>query len=225
MWSFGREAPVVCGVCVSVCGDCLGDPVSVEVCQDQRSRNATTTIPLLYPRLSICPFDFSPLQSFWGLLLNTQTESVLFLPLCGGGGGEKMERATAIKQSSKVGAEPQSTYTVTAAPAPPPGPMNSVSFFCFCWFLLMEKEEKTKARRQGLRRPECFSFPEDCSAWMSKQWDVTCAGQPSVSVLWVFYAFPFLILENLFFLLYSCENIWIIVVFWLFSWYVPPFPF
>lgn len=74
-----------------------------------------------------------------------------------------MERATAIKQSSKVGVEPRSTYRVTAAPAPPPGPMNSVSIFCFCLFLSMEKE-KTKARRQGLRRPECFSFPEDCSA-------------------------------------------------------------
>ncbi|XP_051763776.1 F-box and WD repeat domain-containing 11-B isoform X3 [Ctenopharyngodon idella] len=55
-----REALVACGVCASVCGDCLGDPVSVEVCQDQRSRNATTTPPPLHPPLSICPFYFSP---------------------------------------------------------------------------------------------------------------------------------------------------------------------
>lgn len=58
-----REALVACGVCVSVCGDCSGDPVSVEVCQDQRSRNATITPPL-YPPFSICPFDFSPHLSF-----------------------------------------------------------------------------------------------------------------------------------------------------------------
>lgn len=57
-----REAPVACGVCASVCGDCSGDPVSVEVCQDQKveERHQTPHFPHLPASLHL---------------------SVLFLPL------------------------------------------------------------------------------------------------------------------------------------------------
>lgn len=154
MWSLDREALVACGVCASVCGDCSGDTVSVEVCQDQRSRNATTT-PLPFTFLSpSVRFISPPLRSYWGPPHKTQTALVLFLPLCGGGGGETVERERdAIKQRTWGWAwspplTPATAYRVMAAPAPPPGPMNFVSIFClFCfWF----KKRKTKGWRQGL---------------------------------------------------------------------------
>lgn len=79
----------------------------------------------------------------------TQTASVLFLPLCGGGDGEKMERAMPLSSEPEGGRGahppiPAIAYRVTAAPAPPPGPMNSVSIFCLFFVFIDLKKEKLK---------------------------------------------------------------------------------
>ncbi len=134
--------------------------------------------PPLHPPLSICPFYFSP--SSVVLRAAPRHKPVLFLPLCGGGGGEKMERAMPLNRTWGWAWSPPLTpataYRVTAAPAPPPGPMNSVSIFCLFYFYWFKwKRWKTKGRRQGMSA--CLLSGLFCMNERAMG-RVMCAGQP-----------------------------------------------
>ncbi len=128
--------------------------------------------PPLHPPLSICPFYFSP--SSVVLRAAPRHKPVLFLPLCGGGGGEKMERAMPLNREREGG---------RGAPLSPPPPRTEwrlprlrplgpwtlyLSFVCFIFIDSNEKDEKLK----GEGKVWVPAFSQDCSAWMSERWDV-----------------------------------------------------
>lgn len=143
-----REVPVARGVCASVCGDCSGDPVSVEVCQDQKveERHQTPFFPHLLASLHLSVLFLPLFSRLEGRSIpQTKTVSVPSPSLCGGGGGEKMERVMPLNREHEGGQpSPRHPLQSDGCPGSAPRAHELCIYLLFILFLLIKKEEKLK---------------------------------------------------------------------------------
>lgn len=177
----------------------------------KRLRNATKhPIFPTCPPLSICPFYFSPSSVVWRAT-NINHVSSLSPSLCGGGGGEKMERAMPLNREHEGGQpSPRRPVQSDGCPGSAPWAHELCIYLLFILFLLIKKKRKTKERRQGL---SAF-LPSGLFCMNERAMGrVMCAGQPlSFCLMFFFFCFFyalvvfFLSWEIDFIFLFSCGN-------------------